>query len=289
MAVLSMIIMSFGVVLMTTSSVQADDDNGVTCKKSGYPDNVSSFSSEAGTVSFDGETVTFTVNDGFALDICVKGGSEDSIHFFTATEDGTYTHPQNVSHIGVRVIEVPEEELCPEGTDREGEPIGEGGLESCDEEEPPAVCPEDSEVNAGEEIPEGETEESFCNEDEVELCPEGTDRAGEPVGDEPCNEGDEVVLCPPGSDRAGEARNGEACNEDDILGREATRPRAQPEAEVLGTEAVAVPTAVKAGLVGQSDTGSSVGVLVGQGLLGAGLLLFVTAGWTRLGRRNAAG
>jgi hypothetical protein len=52
---------------------------------------------------------------------------------------------------------------------------------------------------------------------------------------------------------------------------------------VLGDDA-ALPTSVNAGLTGELQT--DVRVLVGQALLGGGLLLLVGAGWTGLGRRG---
>lgn len=58
------------------------------------------------------------------------------------------------------------------------------------------------------------------------------------------------------------------------------------DAQVLGTSA-ALPTAVDAGLPGQPQDGSRpVRALVGQVLLGGGLLLLVVAGWSGLGRRR---
>jgi LPXTG-motif cell wall-anchored protein len=99
----------------------------------------------------------------------------------------------------------PGPEVCPEGTDHAGEEIPEGETAEsfCNDEEPPAVCPEGTD-NAGQEIPEGETEESFCNE-APEVCPEGTDNAGQeiPEGETAesfCNEGDnppEPIIDPP--------------------------------------------------------------------------------------------
>jgi len=66
---------------------------------------------------------------------------------------------------------------------------------------PPAVCPEGTD-NAGQEIPEGQTAEEFCNDvvTPPEVCPEGTDNAGQeiPAGQTAetfCT--DEVIVSPP--------------------------------------------------------------------------------------------
>ena len=50
------------------------------------------------------------------------------------------------------------------------------------------------------------------DDDEPEVCPEGTDRAGEVKGDEPCDNPPEV--CPEGTDRAGEPVDGLPCDEE---------------------------------------------------------------------------
>jgi len=88
---------------------------------------------------------------------------------------------------------------------------GDEELVNCPVEEEPEVCPEGTD-NAGQEIPEGETEETFCNdEEEPEVCPEGTDNAGQeiPQGeteetfcDEEPNPGPET--CPVDTDKAGQ-------------------------------------------------------------------------------------
>jgi hypothetical protein len=70
------------------------------------------------------------------------------------------------------VVEPP---VCPEGTDNAGEEIPEGQTEEdfCTDEVVPPVCPEGTD-NAGEEIPEGETEESFCDAPTVVVDPPET-------------------------------------------------------------------------------------------------------------------
>lgn len=128
-------------------------DNGVTCKKLGYPDNTSAYTGAGGKVTYVGATVTYVVEVGYDLKICVKGGSEDAIHEFVATDSGTYTHPQDVSHIGVIAVEEdtpPAAEKCPEGSDKAGEdvPAGETADEYCDEEDKNPVPPKEDDDNA---------------------------------------------------------------------------------------------------------------------------------------------
>ncbi|THJ04155.1 hypothetical protein E7Z54_09060 [Nocardioides sp.] len=80
--------------------------------------------------------------------------------------------------------EQPAQELCPEGTDNAGQTIPEGQTEEefCDDPDA-AVCPEGTD-NAGQTIPEGQTEEEFCDDPDAAVCPDGTDNAGQqiPVG-----------------------------------------------------------------------------------------------------------
>jgi hypothetical protein len=236
-ALLVLVISASG--LAISASAEPPEDNGQTCEKDGYPDNVTSYSSEAGTVTFDGQVVTYTVNDGYVLDICVKGGSEDPIHSFTADESGTYTHPQNVSHIGVKftVVEEPPEE-CPEGQT--------GTPPNC--EEPPEECPE------------GETGTPPNCEEPPEECP-GGDQNGDEPGCDTETEGEQGEACPDDAEvNAGEVvpdhmTAGEFCNKDnpsnpegeqetpEVAGKQQVAPAQQPAAP-----AAEVPTAVDAGL-----------------------------------------
>ena len=102
--------------------------------------------------------------------------------------------------------------VCPEGTDNAGQEIPEGQTaeEFCNDVEEPPVCPEGTD-NAGQEIPEGQTAEEFCNdEDEQLVCPPGTVNAGQEIpegqtADEFCDvAGEELSACPAGSDRPGQ-------------------------------------------------------------------------------------
>ncbi|MGZ4495186.1 MAG: hypothetical protein ACXVWU_10835 [Nocardioides sp.] len=76
-----------------------------------------------------------------------------------------------------------------------------------------------------------------------------------------------------------------------VLGTETVKPRPHvPGAAptVLGTQAVAGPTAVEAGLSTwpAQQPGSSTRTMLGSGLLGGGLLLLVSGGWLGLSRRK---
>jgi hypothetical protein len=106
----------------------------------------------------------------------------------------------------------------------EGEQAQDVDLAECGGEEEPELCPEGTD-HAGEEVPAGGIEE--CD-DEVdpgpETCPEGTDKAGQEIPadkteEEFCDEDDEEDVCPEGSDHAGEevpAGGIEECDDDDV-------------------------------------------------------------------------
>lgn len=103
---------------------------------------------------------------------------------------------------------------CPEDSElNAGLPIPEGETEATfcfEEEEPPPTCPDDSEINAGLPIPDGQTAEEFCNlQGGQVVCPPGSENAGEEIPDgetaeEFCVAGAQVTVCPPGSDLPGE-------------------------------------------------------------------------------------
>jgi hypothetical protein len=73
-----------------------------------------------------------------------------------------------------------------------------------------------------------------------------------------------------------------------VLGEETVVPSPKPEENppvVLGTEA-AVPTQVHAGMASLPGTGSSTNALLGQLLVGAGLMLLVAGGWVGFAGRD---
>ena len=95
---------------------------------------------------------------------------------------------------------------CPDDAEvNAGLPIPDGETEAtfCFEEEPPPTCPEDAEVNAGLPIPDGQTAEEYCNvEDEQLVCPPGTVKAGQEIpegltAEEFCDvAGEQLTTCP---------------------------------------------------------------------------------------------
>ncbi|WP_154402927.1 hypothetical protein [Nocardioides speluncae] len=91
------------------SSVQSSaNGNGTTCDKLGYTkiDSESgSVTLDAGTITWGGNTLTFTPNPGWTIELCIKGGNQVPIYETGPVgADGvfTYTHPQGISHIGYR-------------------------------------------------------------------------------------------------------------------------------------------------------------------------------------------
>jgi hypothetical protein len=186
-------------------------------------------------------------------------------------------------------------EVCPEGTDHAGDPFPvPGDEESCNEEPNPGpdTCPEGTD-KAGETIPQGETAEEFCDDDNDEdVCPEGTDHAGDPFpvdGDEKsCNDDD--VNPGPNCD---EDPTQEGCDEGKpnnpgqpnspsngptVKGAQATAPGATnaPAGQSAGTPAARVPTAVDAGLGGPQElagNGGNLGLLgIAAAMLGAAMI-----------------
>lgn len=82
-----------------------------TCNGNGYekPANLDNINGGTGSASFDwgtmswsGSTVSWTVNAGWTVDLCVKGGSVwDRVDIDLAVYSGSsYTHPQSISHMG---------------------------------------------------------------------------------------------------------------------------------------------------------------------------------------------
>ena len=145
----------------------------------------------------------------------------------------------------------------------------EPSIEDCPPPDNPPTCPEDSEINAGEVIPEGETEATFCFEDDQEppVCPDDSEiNAGEVIpegqtAEEFCFidvQGEQT--CPTDSEiNAGEViPEGETirsyCNEDNPPPNPPNPPNPRGEQEtpeVAGEQArapVEVPTTVDSGL-----------------------------------------
>ncbi len=93
------------------STTLAANDDGRTCDQLGY----SKFDSESGSETvaggvklvWSGRTLTYTIPEGYTVELCVKGGSTLPIETFTRTSSGSYTHPQGISHIGYVVTPTP--------------------------------------------------------------------------------------------------------------------------------------------------------------------------------------
>jgi hypothetical protein len=110
----------------------------------------------------------------------------------------------------------------------EGEQAKDVALSECPTEDGPETCPEDTDKFPAE-IPEGETVESFCNEEPDPgpgTCPENTDKFPQeiPEGETAesfCNDDDEEEVCPEGTDNVDQViPEGETeetfCNDDDV-------------------------------------------------------------------------
>ncbi len=171
----------------------------------------------------------------------VDNGKKIVVCKYTGTPPGGLSHIIVVSENTLNNVE--DEEGNPftgefpfEWTDAQGQAggsiaIGYDGtgltLSDCPGEEEPEVCPDGP--NAGQEIPQGQTQEEFCDEEVdpgPDTCPEGTDHAGEEIPadkteEEFCDDDDEEDVCPEGSDHAGEeVPSGETeeefCDDDDV-------------------------------------------------------------------------
>ena len=116
MGVAGVLVFGTGLGLMVEAAGAAPssvtDERGETCDKLGYTKFDRGSGKEtipAGTLSWSGDTVTFTANPGWTVELCVKGGSEDPIIELTLADrvedpEGvfTYVHPQDISHVGWR-------------------------------------------------------------------------------------------------------------------------------------------------------------------------------------------
>lgn len=160
-----------------------------------------------------------------------------------------------------------------------------GSLDDPAEECPPfgedLICPEGTD-HAGEEVPEGESIESFCN-DPAEVCPEGTDNAGQEIpegqtADEFCDDVEPPAVCPDGTDNAGqEIPEGQTaedfCDDADVP----IDPVVDPPAPVVDPPAPTLPN------TGTSPYLTALG-LMGALILAAGSTLFMRSRKVRVPR-----
>jgi len=84
---------------------------GTTCNSIGFTkpaelDNINGGTGSAtyawGTISWSGNNVSWTINAGWSVDICVKGGNVGPSQFSGQTAGDSYTHSHGVSHLGYR-------------------------------------------------------------------------------------------------------------------------------------------------------------------------------------------
>lgn len=156
-------------------------------------------------------------------------------------------------------------------------------------ETPPEVCPEGTD-HAGDPIPEGETVESFCNDvTPPAVCPEGTDNAGQEIPEGQtaetfCND---VVsppeVCPEGTDNAGQeipaGQTAATFCDNTVIVSPPNPPKKHHTTTVT-------PTVVHAGLAGatvQDMRGEQ-----GLALTFVGMLMLVAAGGLGLRMRGSA-
>jgi hypothetical protein len=193
-AALGALVMSSGIALMVTATpANAAADKVTFCHSTGSNSNPWIEETTSVNAFYVGHVLADHTSDVYPAVSFVKQGETINV---AAQGD------QAVLGNHCLPVETPPE-VCPEGTDHAGETIPEGETAEsfCDDETPPAVCPEGTD-NAGQEIPEGQTAEEFCT-DEVsppEVCAEGTDNAGQeiPAGQTAetfCD--DTVVVSPP--------------------------------------------------------------------------------------------
>jgi len=168
------------------------------------------------------------------------------------------------------------------------------------QEEPPTppTCPQGTD-RAGDEIPEGQTAEEFCDVDVVQhtLCPEGTDNAGQTVPEgstieEFCTD----TVSPPavsdeGTDNAGqtipEGQTAEAfCNDSSVVVSppKVTHHTTTEAAAAEATTTAVTPTVVHAGMgsLSQDMRGEQ-----GLALMVAGMMMLTAAGGLGLRVRRA--
>jgi hypothetical protein len=207
---------------------------------------------DSGKIDVSGEktSITLTAPEGQLITgYCVKAGSTKNgngpryVTLSQPQKSVTISYPggKAISHYSVDyTTDDNEPEVCEEGPNA-GQPIPEGETEEsfCNEpdEADDEVCEEGP--NAGQPIPEGETEESFC---EVDTDNPGGDNPGgdNPGGDNPGGDN-------PGGDNPG----GNDAGDTEVLGAQASIGAGAPSgagSSAPSGGATQVPTAVNAGV-----------------------------------------
>jgi LPXTG-motif cell wall-anchored protein len=135
---------------------------GTTCNKLGYTkiDQPSGNAElEFGTLEWGGDTLSYVIDDGFTVDLCIKSGVKAPITTFVVTgaAEGSRQIAQDISHIGYLLTEEDDtEDESEEDTDTEGGSEEDTDTEGESEEtvvapEEDGSCPEDAVMNeAGE-------------------------------------------------------------------------------------------------------------------------------------------
>lgn len=107
--VLGMSVGGAGAAFAATPTIDPNHGAGTTCNSIGYTkpaelDNLEAGTDSAtfdwGTLSWDGNDVSWTINEGWTVDICVKGGNVGPSQFFDQVDDDSYSHSHGISHLG---------------------------------------------------------------------------------------------------------------------------------------------------------------------------------------------
>jgi hypothetical protein len=161
---------------------------------------------------------------------------------------------------------------CPAGTDHAGDeiPVGQTAESFCDDADAP-VCAVGTD-NAGQTIPGGQTAEEFCDDADAPVCAVGTDNAGQTIpegqtAEEFCTD-TVVVVSPPGGTTV------------------VSPPKAKTPKAHTPKAAVSTPTVVHAGLAGVSA--QDLRGEQGLALMVAGMFMLVAAGGLGLRLRGVA-
>jgi hypothetical protein len=175
LAVIGALIMSSGVALMVSATpANAAADKWFVCKYVTTP---------------GGDEVLQTGNNPISVNSTALDGTPAPGAFIPFKDGHTLSYVieadtgQEEPDVSECPLSPPETPTCPEGTDHAGEEIPEGSTEEefCNDVivTPPTVCPEGTD-NAGQEVPEGSTIEDFCDEVVVVNPPEDNPPAVEP-------------------------------------------------------------------------------------------------------------
>ncbi|MGH3369912.1 MAG: hypothetical protein ACRDPR_07905 [Nocardioidaceae bacterium] len=199
----------------------------------------------------ENDTVDGVAKEGYTFEV----DEETGVVTFTAAEGFVFADEETTATLTAAWTDVP----CP----RQATPV-----------EPAVEASDECEVEGSYTVPETEGVEYLLDGEDLApgtySGPESGLITAEPVGD--------VLLTDPDFEFALDLDPAEEC---DILGEESEPPE-EPD-EVLGT-ATAVPTAVDAGIGGPTGSAGSTTGLLGQGLVGLGLMLLALGAMMQIGR-----